>query len=121
MTSCLLVIFWSHRAHPGVAGNGSASVTSNYIAAFSVSDGSHMQTGGTTTAAHGIGKHACLGEKLTHSLLRASLWPALFDGYQVEIVDGVIDGEGIGGVGVKPNFREYFGTPFGDRELWVKI
>ncbi len=57
----------------------------------------------------GYGKHACLGEKLTHALLRASLWPTLFDGYQVEVVDGVIEGEGIGGVGVKPNFRENLG------------
>ena len=69
----------------------------------------------------GYGKHVCLGEKLTHSLLRASLWPALFDGYQVEVVDGVVEGEGVDGVGVKPNFRENMGTPFGIREVRLRV
>jgi sterol 14-demethylase len=69
----------------------------------------------------GYGKHVCLGEKLTHSLLRASLWPALFDGYQVEIVDGVVEGEGVDGVGVKPNFGQNLGTPFGIREVRVRV
>ncbi|KAJ9101097.1 hypothetical protein QFC21_003315 [Naganishia friedmannii] len=69
----------------------------------------------------GYGKHACLGEKITHALLRASLWPELIDNYHVELVDGVVDGEGIDGVGVKPNYRENMGTPFGVREVNIKI
>ncbi|KAJ9108613.1 hypothetical protein QFC19_002331 [Naganishia cerealis] len=69
----------------------------------------------------GYGKHACLGEKMTHALLRASLWPELVDNYHLEVVDGLVDGEGIDGVGVKPNYRENMGTPFGVREVNIRV
>ncbi|KAJ9110849.1 hypothetical protein QFC19_001358 [Naganishia cerealis] len=69
----------------------------------------------------GYGRHACLGEKLTHSLLRETLWPTLIDNYRLEVVDGAVDGEGLSNVGVDITFSEGLGTPFGKREVWIKV
>jgi sterol 14-demethylase len=70
----------------------------------------------------GGGKHVCSGEKLTHSLLRASIWPALLDNYQLEVVqDSLVDGQGIDGVGIMPNHAENLGTAFGVTEPYVKV
>jgi sterol 14-demethylase len=69
----------------------------------------------------GAGAHACLGEKFTHSLLRGVLWPALFDAYDLVLVHGIEDGEGIDGVGVAPNYRENMGTPLGVREIGLRV
>lgn len=69
----------------------------------------------------GAGPHACLGEKFTHSLLRGVLWPALFDVYELELVHGIKDGEGMDGVGVAPNLRENMGTPLGVSEVGLKV
>ncbi|KAJ9101098.1 hypothetical protein QFC21_003316 [Naganishia friedmannii] len=69
----------------------------------------------------GYGRHACLGEKLVHCLLRETLWPTLIDNYRLEVVDGVIAGEGLSNVGVDVTFSEGLGTPFGEREVWIKV
>lgn len=69
----------------------------------------------------GAGAHACLGEKFTYSLLRGVLWPMLMDGYEVELVNGTTAGEGVDGVGVAPNYRENLGTPFGVREVHIRV
>jgi sterol 14-demethylase len=69
----------------------------------------------------GYGRHACLGEKLTHCLLRETLWPTLIDNYRVEVVDGVVAGEGLSDVGVEATFSEGLGTTLGEREVWIKV
>lgn len=69
----------------------------------------------------GLPPHACLGERFTYSLLRGVLWPTLLDGYEVELVEGVREGEGVDGVGVASNWRESMGTAVGVREVFVKV
>lgn len=69
----------------------------------------------------GLPPHACLGEKFTYSLLRGVLWPTLLDGYEVELVEGVEEGEGVDGVGVAPNWKESMGTAVGMREVFVSV
>ncbi|KAJ9118617.1 hypothetical protein QFC22_003837 [Naganishia vaughanmartiniae] len=69
----------------------------------------------------GSGRHACLGEKVAHCLLRETLWPTLIDNYRLEVVSGVVAGEGLSGVGVDVSFSECIGTPFGERDVWIKV
>lgn len=70
----------------------------------------------------GAGGHICPAERLSQSLLRSTLWPTLFDNYRLELVDGVVNGEGLDGVGVKPNYGKNIGTPAsGEREISIKI
>ncbi|KAJ9096741.1 hypothetical protein QFC21_005011 [Naganishia friedmannii] len=70
----------------------------------------------------GGGKHVCSGEKLTHALLRATLWPTLVDHFRLELVEeGIVDGEGVDGVGLAPNHAESLGTAFGIREVYVRV
>ncbi|KAJ9106832.1 hypothetical protein QFC19_002960 [Naganishia cerealis] len=72
----------------------------------------------------GAGKHACIGEKMTHSLLRGSLWPTLVDHYSLQLVgseNGLVEGVGMDGVGVAPNHGESLGTPVGMNEVYIKV
>lgn len=70
----------------------------------------------------GGGKHVCSGEKLTHTLLRASVWPTLIDNYHLEVVGGITEGEGVDGVGVMPDhIKNSLGTPYAANEVYVKV
>jgi sterol 14-demethylase len=70
----------------------------------------------------GVGNHACPGERLSRSLLQGTLWPSLLDNYQLEVVSGVKDGEGMDGVGVKPDWGKNLGTPYaGEHEVFIKV
>lgn len=70
----------------------------------------------------GIGNHACPGERLSHSILRGALWPTLIDNYEVEVVGGLVEGEGVDGLGVKPDWGKNLGTPYaGKREVFIKV
>ncbi|KAJ9114769.1 hypothetical protein QFC22_005645 [Naganishia vaughanmartiniae] len=71
----------------------------------------------------GGGKHVCSGEKLTHLLLRASLWPSLLDNYHLELVhDDLVNGEGVDGVGVAPDHARNLGAaPPSTREVHIKM
>jgi len=70
-----------------------------------------------TSNQFGKGQHACAGEKLGKMLLRIYWGIILGDngepGYDVEIVDGPVDGRGFDGVGVEAAWvEENLGTPF---------
>jgi cytochrome P450 len=70
----------------------------------------------------GTGRNVCAGERLSHSLLRSALWPSLLDNYSLEVLDGIIEGEGVDGVGVAPDHGKSLGTPYaGTREIYVKV
>lgn len=69
----------------------------------------------------GGGANRCPGERFVNCLLRGSLWPALVDNYRVEVTDGLIEGEGVDGVGVKANYGESLGTPYGIRDISIKV
>lgn len=69
----------------------------------------------------GGGANRCPGERFVNCLLRGSLWPALLDNYRVEVIDGLVEGEGVDGVGVKANHGESLGTPYGIRDISIKV
>ncbi|KAJ9111174.1 hypothetical protein QFC20_002668 [Naganishia adeliensis] len=70
----------------------------------------------------GVGNHACPGERLSRSLLQGSLWPSLLDNYQLELVGDIVDGEGVDGVGVKPDYGKNLSTPYaGEHEVFIKV
>lgn len=70
----------------------------------------------------GGGSNRCPGERFVNHLLRGCLWPALLDNYRVEVAqEGLVEAEGVDGVGVKPNHGESLGTPYGIRDVSIKV
>jgi sterol 14alpha-demethylase len=76
---------------------------------------SAQRTGSSTQ--FGKGQHYCLGEKLAKMLIgmywEIVLGDAEHAGFDVEIVEGLVEGRGIDGVGVEASWvEENMGTPF---------
>eukprot|EP01117_Protostelium_nocturnum_P002468 TRINITY_DN1315_c0_g1_i1.p1 TRINITY_DN1315_c0_g1~~TRINITY_DN1315_c0_g1_i1.p1 ORF type:complete len:490 (-),score=164.44 TRINITY_DN1315_c0_g1_i1:82-1551(-) len=69
----------------------------------------------------GWGRHACLGERFTHRLLRGIMWTNLLRNYEIELVDGKREGVGINGVGFEPDWGNNVGTPFAKGRVGVKV
>lgn len=70
----------------------------------------------------GAGNNVCPGIKLTNSLLRASLWPALLDNYRLELVqDSIVEGKGIDGVGILPDYAKNVGSAPGLTEPYIRV
>jgi sterol 14-demethylase len=69
----------------------------------------------------GSGRHMCPGEKMARTILRGSLWPAVLDNYRLEVKEGLVPGEGVDGVGVKPDHGKTLGVPYGVRPVVVKL
>ena len=59
----------------------------------------------------GIGQHACPGERIAKMVILDIVMGTWLRGYDIEVVSGLKEGVGIGGVGIEASWSENLGTP----------